>query len=152
MARPRPTCPRLYAPAQPFADAIKAWEHNQRRSNGGRPLNMDPNNQVAGLGALAELAGITVRSLWRYTNGESRYIELKLADRLALALDIPLPLSLFLNPSELHLPHPMSGSPIVHPLLDHRETIRILLLAVDLKGESLALQVHVRMVIGSSSR
>ena len=85
-------CPRLYAPAQPFAEAIKAWERNQQRSNGGRPLNLDPNNQVAGLGALAELAGITVRSLWRYTNGESRYIELKLADRLALALDIPLPL------------------------------------------------------------
>lgn len=83
--------PRLYAPAPPFADAIRGWVRQQEANNGGRPLELDPWNNVAGLSALAELANTTVRSLWRYTNGESKLIELRFADRLALALDIPLP-------------------------------------------------------------
>jgi len=83
---------RLYAPAPPFADAVRDWVRQQEANNGGRPLQLDPWQEIAGLGALAELAGLTVRTLWRYTNAESKLIELRVADQLALALDIPLPL------------------------------------------------------------
>jgi len=47
---------------------------------------------IAGLGVLAQMAGTSTRTLNGYRRGEYRFIELRAADRLADALDIPLPL------------------------------------------------------------
>lgn len=41
---------------------------------------------------LAALAGINARTINRFQNGQSRRIRIDVADKLAVALDIPMPL------------------------------------------------------------
>jgi hypothetical protein len=90
--------PVLYTLAAPFGDAINHWLDHQTKlaggclhTQGGRSngTGMVP---IAGLSTLADMAGIPIRSLSAWRTGERKHIELTCADRLALALDIPLPL------------------------------------------------------------
>ena len=67
--------PGWYAPAEPFAEAIDLWLQRNWR---------------LGLTDLARSAGTDVRTLRRYRSGESRHIELRQADKLCMALGIPL--------------------------------------------------------------
>lgn len=91
---------KLYAPVGPFADAIDHWIDYQRRQTGvsipDRRRRYSSlacrDNDLAGLNQLAELAGMTARTLCRYRRRDAGVIELYNADRLALALDIPLSL------------------------------------------------------------
>jgi hypothetical protein len=71
---------RLYAPARPFAEAIENWRDHQRMTRTGRDLN-----------TLARLANIDARRLRGYISGENQWVELVMADRISLALDVPLP-------------------------------------------------------------
>ena len=64
----------LYAPAGPFAEAIRVFE---------RRLPLEE---------LAARSNMGSRDLRRIRDGESIIIELDRADRLAIALGIPLPL------------------------------------------------------------
>ena len=92
----RRTCPPLYTPVAPFVEAIDKWLAYQTQSAGCelRRQYVGPNSMpaVAAIGVLAEMARVSVRTLNDYRNGEVGLIELRKADRLALALDIPLPL------------------------------------------------------------
>ena len=87
--------PKLYAPAAPFGEAITAWLERQTRIAGG-PLayGTRPNGggqcSIAGITVLADMAGVPSRSLWAWVTGDRAHIEQNCADRLALALDIPL--------------------------------------------------------------
>ena len=96
--KPPRYCPKLFAPVAPFAEAIEAWLAYQERLAGGRlnqqvgRNNTTDNVTIAGLGVLAQMAGSSPRTLNGYRRGEYRLIELRAADRLANALDIPLPL------------------------------------------------------------
>lgn len=94
---------KLYAPSAPFGEAVDRWlDHQQRQigipvrdarhSNHGNRNLAYWGNDIAGLKQLAELAGMDARQISRYRKGTARFIELGNADRLALALDIPLPL------------------------------------------------------------
>lgn len=94
---------QLYAPAAPFGEAIEAWLERERKRlkampalgyRRGKPgIRRDPFGHAVdqcNLEELARRAGTTTRNLRRYANGETRWIELCVADRLAMALDIPL--------------------------------------------------------------
>jgi len=90
--------PKLYAPAAPFGAAIDAWLAYQEKLAGGCLHNQGGRSNhsgmptVAGLTQLAEMAGTSTRGLWAWRNGSRAYIEQGCADRLAIALDIPLPM------------------------------------------------------------
>jgi hypothetical protein len=89
--------PLLYAPAEPFAAAIQTWLRYQARLAGGALAAGGKSNgagqcTIAGAAVLADMAHVPVRSLWAWCNGDRKHIEQGCADRLAIALDIPLPL------------------------------------------------------------
>lgn len=86
MSRPRRN---LYAPSAPFGEAIEAWIRYQEHNACG-PLGTAKG--IAGITTLAEMARTSTRKLFAYRSGEAPMIELGAADRLAWALDIPLPL------------------------------------------------------------
>jgi len=96
--KPPGYCPQLFAPSRPFAEAIDAWITYQEHLAGGslnRQIGHPAKTEhvtIAGLGVLAQMAGTSTRTLNGYRRGEYRFIELRAADRLADALDIPLPL------------------------------------------------------------
>ena len=93
---------RLYAPAAPFTQAIRDWVRDYQSRQKGHPFHAitcqdrpsRPKRGGAaiypGLEILAQDAGTTSRALRRYLNDEIVWIELKHADRLAMALGIPL--------------------------------------------------------------
>ena len=81
----------LYAPAAPFADAMRRWLADHRARMRARPfLSPASNDRYPGLEALARDAGFTTRALRRYLDGEAQWIGLDTADRLAMALNVPL--------------------------------------------------------------
>lgn len=93
---PRPKSERLYAPVGPFVEAIDAWLRYQTQlANGNltRQAGKGPDSMptIAGIGVLAEMAGTSTRTINDYRHGNVRHIELSRADKLANALDIPLP-------------------------------------------------------------
>jgi hypothetical protein len=88
----------VYAPVEPFAHAAADWLHRYQARTGAeqfsgitlrdgrRPTHL----QDRGIGELAKRSGIPGRTIRRYVNREQQLISLQNADRLALALDIPL--------------------------------------------------------------
>lgn len=73
----------LYAPAAPFGTEIDRWLETHRRR-----LRLTENG--VGLEQLAGRADIPTKSLREYRNGGRTLITLVCADRLAMALDVPL--------------------------------------------------------------
>jgi hypothetical protein len=94
----RPGRDYLCAPVEPFAVAVDEWLHRYRARvgadrfagitlrNGRKPTQL----QDRGIGELAGLTGIPARTIRRYVDREQKFIALQNADRLAIALDIPL--------------------------------------------------------------
>jgi hypothetical protein len=84
----------LYAPSQPFADAINEWciTHRCRlRDEQLRGISHAPHwFDHPGLEQLAVRANIPARSLRGYVNGERQLITLTNADRLSMALGTSL--------------------------------------------------------------
>jgi len=93
---------RLYAPAAPFVQAIREWVHDYQQRQKGHPFHAIPCQDrpsrprrggpaiYPGLELLAQDAGTTSRALRRYLDDEIVWIGLEQADRLAMALNIPL--------------------------------------------------------------
>lgn len=88
----------LVAPAAPFTEAVRAWVRRQE-IEATMPLSQQYRGArhvghvgVAGMAELAELAGLHEDQIRAIKNGRRQYVELSVADRLAIALDIPLPL------------------------------------------------------------
>jgi len=82
---------------KPFADAIDEWLRQQNLSAGGKLNNQrcHPNFDacsIAGLRQLADMAGLSVERLREVRYGRQKFITIDRADRIAWALDIPLPL------------------------------------------------------------
>ena len=101
------TLPReqLYAPAAPFAQAINDWLAQREKEAKASPyygitcrtsrryrtdVSARRRWKPTGIGQLARRAGLGERALRRYLDGETEWIELDCADRIAMALDIPL--------------------------------------------------------------
>ena len=85
---------RVYAPAAPFAEAIEEWLNVRKRRN--RTAVADPRTTGArahhrvGTRELAARSGVDTRQIARYLTGEAAWIHLNNADKLALAMNIPL--------------------------------------------------------------
>jgi len=103
MPRKRSENERLYAPAAPFVEAIREWVADYQSRLKGHPFHAitcqdRPNSRprvghsvlYPGLEILARDAGTTSRALRRYLDNEIVWIGLDQADRLAMALGIPL--------------------------------------------------------------
>ena len=92
----------LYAPAAPFAEAMRRWLDAYRAQMRARPFHAitaehrpnrprpGSNDRYPGLETLARDAGFTSKALRRYLDGEAQWIGLDTADRLAMALNVPL--------------------------------------------------------------
>jgi len=93
---------RLYAPAAPFTQAIRDWVRDYQTRQKANPYHAitcqdRPSRPrrggpaiYPGLELLAQDAGTTSRALRRYLDDEIVWIGLEQADRLAMALGIPL--------------------------------------------------------------
>lgn len=83
-----------YTPADEFTIAITTWvEDHQRRMRGSlhapvQKLKVSPRDYC--LRIIAERAGLNRAIIWRIADGEEPYLTLRQADRLAMALNIPL--------------------------------------------------------------
>ena len=89
----------LYAPAEPFAEAIREWLHAYDREMRAlpfanitytKPRQRNTLHRSDGLIELEKRTNVPRRSLRRYLSGESQLIEIDSADRLAMGLGIPL--------------------------------------------------------------
>jgi transcriptional regulator with XRE-family HTH domain len=95
----------VYAPVEPFAVAIDDWLRRYQASIGatqfaGISLRRPPSPSAhgtrttrlrdRGIGEIAELTGIPNRTIRRYVNREQAYIAVENADKIAMALGIPL--------------------------------------------------------------
>lgn len=91
----------LYAPAAPFAEAIREWLKLEAQRAKGHPFSgvtdgkrRNPGtgrkNLYPGIERLALDARLPSKTLHRYLSGESQWILLDNADRLAMALGVPL--------------------------------------------------------------
>ena len=80
---------RVLLDPAPLLEAIEERLDLERRS-GWHPD--DTNGMLGGLEGLAQIAGISSRSLTRLRSGESRHVRLDVADQIAVALEIPLTL------------------------------------------------------------
>lgn len=88
----------VYASAAPFAAAIDEWiAAHQRRYRSHRPVRdartaLGGALRTTGIEELARRTGMPAKSIRRYQTGESRIISIDNADRLAMALNVPLSL------------------------------------------------------------
>ncbi len=95
----------LYAPAAPFAEAIREWLALEARRTAGHPFAAittserhkrarrtpgNPATRYPGIEKLARDARLPSKTLHRYLSGESEWIQLDNADRLTMALGVPL--------------------------------------------------------------
>lgn len=75
---------RVLLPRQPILDEIERWLQSNLPE-----WRRDPERSVENLAALA---GLDPRTINRIQNGESQHVSLDVADKLAMALDVPLAL------------------------------------------------------------
>jgi transcriptional regulator with XRE-family HTH domain len=77
----------IYLELEPLLDAMNAYVARELRN--GR----DSGNGLPDLWeSLALEAGLSARAIWRVRSGESRRVRIDVADKIAVALDIPLSL------------------------------------------------------------